>query len=62
MSATLPLSPLERQRQEFLIRKQRAQWQMHFEDWCLDNVGGANPTGRDFDRAAAYADSQMEDE
>lgn len=37
-------------------------WQIHFNDYCMDNFGGADPTGRDYDEAAAYADEMMEEE
>lgn len=37
-------------------------WQQHFNDYCMDNFGGREPSGREHDEASAYADQQTEEE
>jgi hypothetical protein len=43
-----------------VARNQR--WQQHFDDWCLDNIGGREPSGREISEAEQYADEMMEEE
>lgn len=54
-------SPLDRMKADFDERKRRVQWQMHYDDWCHEHMGGSQPEGFDHDCAAAYADAQMEE-
>ena len=37
-------------------------WQQHFDNYCVDNFGGRDPTGRELDEAEQHANEQMEEE
>lgn len=39
-----------------------ARWQEYFDEYCLNELGGRNPEGREFDEASAYADERLEEE
>jgi hypothetical protein len=39
-----------------------ARWQQHFDDYCHNEFGGREPSGREHDEATDYANSQMEEE
>lgn len=37
-------------------------WQEYFDDYCINNFGGRDPVGREYDEAAAYADEMTEED
>lgn len=39
-----------------------ARWQDYFDDYCFNEFGGREPSGREHDEAAAYADEMEEEE
>jgi hypothetical protein len=37
-------------------------WQQHYNDYCIDNFGGREPSGQEHDEAVEYADQMVEEE
>lgn len=42
--------------------EREARWQQHYDDYCRDNFGGAQPEGQDHDAACDYANEMMWEE
>lgn len=39
-----------------------ALWQQFFDDYCFNELGGREPSGREHDEACEYADERLEEE